>query len=396
MATQTVAPVACPSCSAQFSAPIENVIDGQDLSQKSAFLQGRLNAVQCPQCGLASPVSAPIFYYDLEKELALVFLPNGLQMTNADQERVIGNLTNGLVNSLPAEQRKFYLLNPTPFLSMESLVKTVLEADGITAEMFEAQKAKIQLLEEILKLKDEAALKTKVKENDHLLDREFFEIVTASMQAAQQEGNMSGAQALFALRAFVAQESSQGKQAVAEIDAELGLVYVQGPEDLLNKLQQAKNDQEFEQWVAAGHQLLDYQFFQMVTGQIDAAAKAGDKKKADLLTALRTKVLEVKARHEEQSRAALQKSAALLKEILQSQDPLSTLKAKLTEIDETFFAILSANIQEARKHNQNDIAQAMEQLGNMAMSLIQEQMNPQPEPEPEAPSSPATPTIHLP
>jgi hypothetical protein len=391
MTSQQVAPARCPVCATQFTAPIENIIDGQNLSQKSAFLQGRLNMARCPQCQRVVPLNVPVLYYDLGQELAYVLLPNGLQMTTAEQERIIGSLTNGLVNTLPAEQRKFYLLNPKPFLSMESLIKAILEADGISPERYEAQKAKIQLLEKFLHTEDEAGLRAKVKENDAQLDREFFEILTGSMQAAQMEGNMAGAQTLFALRDFLARESSQGSQAVAEIDEELGLVYLRGPDDLLEKLQNAATDEEFEEWTAAGHEFLDYQFFQKLTAQIDNATQTGNQQKAQTLKALRTKILDTKGRQEETSRLAFQKSAQLLKDILQSNDPPKILEERLDEIDEAFFSILSANIEEARRQKQDQIAEAMEMLGNMTMALLQAQMTAQANPDQPPPSQ-----IHLP
>jgi len=303
-----------------------------------------------------------------------VLSPNSLSLSGPEQDKIIGSLTNSVVNSLPAEQRKFYLLNPKLFLTFDSIVKAVLEADGITEEVLEAQKAKVKLLEEFLQVRDEAALQAKVKEHDAELDRDFFEILTASMQAAQMEGNRAGAQALYALRSMLAQLSSQGQQAVTEIDNSLGLVHITSREDLLEKLQNAPSDEEFEAFMAAGHPLLDYAFFQQLTAQIDELAKAGNGKQADALKNLRTKILDTKARQEEESRAALQKSVTLLREILQSRDPQKVLADKLDQIDEPFFAILSANIEEARRQNQNEAAQAMEMIGNMAMAMLQESM----------------------
>ncbi len=376
MATQQVAPVTCSTCAATFTAPVQSIIDGQNTSQKSAFLQGRINVVQCPQCGAVNQLTVPLLYYDLGQELAMVFMPNGLQLTNTEQEKVIGKLTNSLVDNLPAEQRKYYLLNPKQFLTLDSLVKAVLEADGITEEVLKSQAEKVRLLEEFIRIGDEASLIEKIKENDAGLDREFFEILTASMQAAQLEGNEAGAQALFALRAFLSKHSTQGIQAVAEIDAELGIVYLRSHEELLEKLQNAKNDEEFENWVAAGHALLDYSFFQKLTAQIDAAAKAADTKTVQDLKDLRSKVLEVKGSQEEQSRAALQKAADLLRKILQSSDPAQVLEKHLDHIDEAFFAILSANIQEARRQKQDQVAQAMEYVGNLAMSMLGDRLTP--------------------
>ncbi|HXV97989.1 MAG TPA: CpXC domain-containing protein, partial [Anaerolineae bacterium] len=112
MATQQIVSVTCPNCRTQFNVPMQPIIDGQNPTLKSAFLQGRLNAAQCPQCGFVSPLNIPMLYYDLEKELALVLSPNSLQLAGPDQEKMIGTLTNTLVNSLPAEKRKFYLFNP--------------------------------------------------------------------------------------------------------------------------------------------------------------------------------------------------------------------------------------------------------------------------------------------
>jgi hypothetical protein len=260
------------------------------------------------------------------------------------------------------------------FLTFDSMIKTILEADGITEEVLEAQKAKVKLLEEFLQVQDEATLKEKVKEHDAELDRDFFEILTASMQAAQMEGNRAGAQALYALRTVLAQLSSQGQQAVADIDASLGLMHITSPKDLLEKLQQAESDEEFESLTAAGHPLLDYAFFQQLTAKIDEAAKAGDTKQAEALKNLRTKILDTKTRQEEQSRVALQKSVTLLREVLQSRDPQKILAQKLDQIDEAFFAVLSANIEEARRQNQNEAAQAMGMIGNMAMAMLQESL----------------------
>lgn len=374
MATQQIVPIVCANCRTQFNAPVVPIIDGQNPALKSAFLQGRLSAVPCPQCSFVNTLTIPMLYYDLEKELALVLAPNSLHLAGPDQEKMIGSLTNSLVNSLPSEQRKFYLLNPKVFLTFDSIIKAVLEADGITEEVLEAQKAKVKLLEEFLQVRDESALQEKVKEHDAELDREFFEILTASMQAAQMEGNRAGAQALYALRSVLAELSSQGQQAVAEIDSSLGLVHITSREDLLEKLQNAQSNEEFEAFTAAGHPLLDYTFFQQLTTKIDETAKAGDAKQAETLKNLRTKILDTKAHQEEASRAALQKSVALLREVLQSRDPQKILAQKLDQIDESFFAVLSANIEEARRQNQNEAAQAMEMIGNMAMAMLQERL----------------------
>ena len=380
MPAQQVVPALCPNCKAQFTAPVHNIIDGQDAAMKAAFLQEQINMVQCPQCGVAISPSVPILYYDLEKELSFVLVPPELNVLGSDQEKMIGDLTNKLVNSLSTEQRKFYLLNPKQFLSRESIVKAILEADGITEEVLEAQATKAKLIEEFLKTPDDDALKEMVAAHDAELDQEFFEILTAYMQAAQMEGDQARFQAFFALRSILAEMSTQGTDVVAEIDAKIGLVVIKNQEELLERLQNAEDDQERESLVATGHALLDYSFFQKLTGKIDQATKDGDSKMAQTLKTLRAQILDIKAKHEQETQAALEKAAELLKAVLQSGRPDKTLAERLDDVNEAFFYILRANIEEAKRQGQEEPAKALEMVGNMAMAMLQERYAPQPDP----------------
>jgi hypothetical protein len=388
MTVQQVAPVVCSTCNAQFTAPIQNIIDGQDSAMKAAFLQGQVNLVQCPQCGSGMMPTIPILYYDLEKELAFVFGPATLNLSGPDQEKVVGQLTNSLVDKLPPEQRKFYLLNPKRFLTLDSMVKAILEADGITEEVMEAQAARVKLLEEFLQTPNEAALKEKVKLHDTELDYEFFEMLTLYMQTTQLGGDQVRAQTFLALRTILAQLSSNGKSHVAEIDAKLGIVVLENQEELLEKLRNAKNDHELEALIAAGHAMLDYGFFQKLTAKIDQSTRNGDSKKAAALKELRSTILELKAKHEEQGRIAVEKATKLLKEILQADRPDKVIEEKIDQIDQSFFFVLGENINEARRQGQNEPAQALEMIGNMAMTKLQEggasqSQTGQPEAEPQ-------------
>ena len=120
-----VLPVTCPYCQAKFAAPIQRVVDvSRDPRLKVALLQGRLNVATCPQCGNTGMLNAPFIYHDPEKELALCFVPTELGLMATDQQKLIGDLTNAVVNSLPPEKRKGYLLQPKIFLSLQGLLDT--------------------------------------------------------------------------------------------------------------------------------------------------------------------------------------------------------------------------------------------------------------------------------
>jgi hypothetical protein len=399
MPVQQVTPVSCPNCQSRFNAPLEPIINGQDPNLKGAFLQGYLNVIRCPQCGFSGMAGVPTLYYDLEKELAFVLVPGESGLIGPAQEKVIGDLTNKLINSLPNEQRKFYLFNPKTFLSHESMIKAILEADGITEEMIQAQESRIKLIEEFINTQDEAELKKVVEENDSLLDREFFETLTAFMQNAQLSGDQAQAQTFLALRALVSRWSTNGREIVAEIDRELGIVVMKSQEELLDKLLQAQTDEEFQSLIVAGQSFLDYGFFQQLTTRIDEVTKSGDQAQADALRALRTRILDVRARIEADNKAALEAAGKLLEKLLQSQQPDKLLDEHLDKLDDAFFFLLQANVREARKQGYNEAAQAMEMIGAIALSKLQEQYGEEvtdipvdePAPAPEEPK----PTIHI-
>lgn len=375
MATRQIAPVMCPVCSTRFSAPIESIIDvGRNPQLKGQFLQGDINIAQCPQCGTQGPMTAPLLYHDPVNELALVLMPNELNLHHNDQQKIIGDLTNTLMNTLPPEQRKAYLLTPKTFFTMQSLVNTVLETEGITPEVLERQKAKARLINDFLQAQDEEGLRGLVKEHDAQLDYEFFQVLTASAQAAHADGQTELAQALMSLRAMLADLSSKGRAAVAEVDASLGLGETITREDLLTRLQAAQSDEEFEALVAAGRPLLDYAFFQNLTAQIEAASDADS---AGQLKALRTRILDTTAKQDEEAHAIMQRASDLLKDVLQADDPQAVARQRLDEIDDAFFAVLSANIQHAEAENRKDMAQALQQVANMVIALIEDQLPPE-------------------
>lgn len=375
MATRQIAPVQCPVCGTRFSAPIDSIIDiGRDPQLKARFLEGNINLAQCPQCGTQGPMTAPFLYHDPAHELALVLMPNELNLHHNDQQKIIGDLTNALMNSLQPEQRKAYLLDPKIHFSMQSMVSKVLEAEGITPEMLERQQAKARLINEFLRAEDEERLRELVKEHDAELDYEFFQILTASAQAAQAEGQTNLAQTLLGLRAVLAEVSSKGRATLAEIDASLGLGETITREELLSRLQAAPSDEEFEELVAVGRPLLDYAFFQNLTAQIEAAS---DAETANQLKDLRGKILDTTAKQDEEAQARMRRASDLFKTILQAKDPQAVALEHLDEIDDAFFVILSANIQHAEAENRQEVVEALQQLANMILALMEERLPPE-------------------
>jgi hypothetical protein len=173
---------------------------------------------------------------------------------------------------------------------------------------------------------------------------------------------------------MLADLSSHGRAAAAEVDASLGLGETITREELLSRLQTAQSDDEFETLVALGRPLLDYAFFQNLTAQIEAAP---DTETASHLKVMRSKILDSTAKQDEEARAAMQRASSLLKDILQAEDPQTVVRQHLDEINDTFFVVLSANIQHAEAQNRKDVAQALQQLADLIITLIEERLPPE-------------------
>src|SRR5437899_2522012 len=105
--------VRCPNCGNPVSANLYTVVDvGKQPALKNALLRGQVNTIACPSCGYRGMIANPFIYHDPAKSLALVLLPMELGLKRDDEERQIGRLSNALMESYAAEQRKMYMLQP--------------------------------------------------------------------------------------------------------------------------------------------------------------------------------------------------------------------------------------------------------------------------------------------
>jgi hypothetical protein len=373
-----ILPVTCPYCQVRFTAPIRRVVDvSHDPELKAALLQGRLNVATCPQCGNTGMLNAPFIYHDLDKELALCFVATELGLPATDRQKLIGDLTNAVLNSLPPEKRKGYLLQPKIFFSLQGLLDTILQADGVTKEMIEAQRVKGELIQKLLDAKDDERLKQLVGEHDAELDYEFFQTLTAAMETARADGKDDLAQRLLALRTTLLDLTTVGKREVAQRKAIESLGEKVTQEDLLQKMIECEDEDLLQAYVALGRPLMDYTFFLALTERINAAQTEGKSEEAQRLTDLRAKILEFQAKHDAEVAVALQWAADLLREILQSQDREAVVREHLEKIDGTFFAVLSANIAQAEERGEKKMADDLRQVRDLVAELLQESAPPE-------------------
>jgi hypothetical protein len=361
--------------------PVLTIIDtAQNPDAKSLFLSGQVNVAVCPQCGQGGMLSTPIVYHDPKNELFFTFVPTELGLADQDQQRLVGELTNRVISSLPAEERKGYLLRPRSFLRLEAMIEAILEADGITPEMLEAQRAKSALLDRLIRATDDETRRIIAQENDEQIDYEFFQLLTLNMELAQSQGQAEVARQLAALRQNLLQWTTEGKEVASREAAirELGTGITR--EELLEKLIDAARAGEktkVETMVAVARPAIDYSLYQQLATRIEAAEKAQDPDEVAMLRELREDLLDLTAQIDAEIQEATEEAAELLQQIADSQDPRQAVLDHLDQIDDLFMSVLSANIQAAEQAGNAQAAERLQEIGNVVLTLIQESQPPE-------------------
>jgi hypothetical protein len=314
-------------------------------------------------------LSTPLVYHDPAKGLLMTFFPVELGLPQAEQERILGRLINQVINRLPAEQRKAYLLQPQAVLTMQGLVDRILQADGVTREDLEAQRAKLRIFEELLRVPEDQIEKF-VAEHDAELDDIFFQLATLAMRNTPDER----AQKALADRIDRAiQFSSLGKRIMAqeaEVRAAAEDLQKAGAEltreKLLDLAIKAPNTDRLAALASLARPAMDYTFFSMLTDRIDKAS--GEEK--EKLSALRARLLEATQRIDEAQQARVARAAELLKQVAGAKDLDRALEAALPLIDEVFLGVLEANLRAARERGDLVTGGRLEELSTKIQAVM--------------------------
>jgi hypothetical protein len=380
MTTQSAASVTCPNCRSPFTAPIQQIVDAHaDPDAKSRLLAGQLNIIICPHCGFRGALNAPFLYHDAELEIAFVCVPMGLGASNVEQQRAVGDLTNRLMDQLPPEARKGYLLQPRTFLSQQSLVDAILEKDEATREIVEAQRRRMGLLDQLRQIdpQDSLAVAEFVGANDQELDEVFFQLLDVVIGMIESQGDTIERDRLLQHRANLLEKSSTGRLFKAQGAAVEALAASPTRETLIEQLIATEERSVRGALVTVGRQLLDYAFFQALTTRIEAAEAAGDTASREQLIALRKEVQEIRDRVDAVAMAILEARAALLQDLLLADDPKELALRRLPEFDATFFSVLSTNIRKAESEGRQNVVLGLRRIGDTVIGLLNEMAPPE-------------------
>ena len=362
--------VTCPNCNTPFPAQLFTIVDvGQDPVLKNVLLQGQLNVAVCPRCGSGGALTTPLLYHDPEHQFLGVYVPE--QVGVNEQQKVIGDLSKRLMDGLPQEDRRGYMLTPKQFLSYQSLLEAILENEGVTREMMDKQRRQLQLIEQgLAALKDPEGLRLLAKESDADFDDQFFALLTMVTDSAAAGGDTDAVRELVELREQLIQLTTWGEGVKRQRAAVAQLKPETTSEDLLNMVVASDDPRVAEALILSARRLADYSFFEALTRRIDAAQAAGNTREAERLTDLRQRLLETLDRYEEMQQATLQQYTQILGDILASDDIQRAVMERAQYIDQTFISIVGANLEDAKKRGAGAAVRRLQEVWDAAIELL--------------------------
>ncbi len=348
--------IACPRCRQPILAEVEQLFDvTADPSAKKRLLSGQVNMAQCPYCGFSGRLATPIVYHDADKELLLTYFPPELNLSVNEQERLIGPLINQVVNRLPPEKRKAYLLRPQTFLTLESMIEAILAKDGITREMLQAQQARLNLLERLLQASSDDVRREILRQEKHLADQEFFAIFSRLLQNAVASGQENLVRTLAAIEQLLLSETEFGQKlqrSVQELEEATRSLQQAGSrltrEKLLELFIQAPNQERVQALVSLTRPALDYIFFQMLTNRIESAKDANIRKR---LESLRDQILEYVNQLDRHTEERLREAQQFIEELLAQEDVAQATRQNLERFTQEAVELLEVLMRQASEKN---------------------------------------------
>jgi len=126
--------------------------------------------------------------------------------------------------------------------------------------------------------------------------------------------------------------------------------------------------------VVAAAPAFDYQFLMLLSERVDAAK---DDEESESLEALRELIVQIQAERQQSQQAQMQQMQALLQEILQAEDPEAVMRQYAPAIDQTFLALIAANIKSAEESNATAAVNRLTQIYEMALKVLDESLPPE-------------------
>lgn len=371
MATLPPQPVqiTCPNCRTVFQTPVFQLIDvDQQPELKQALLSGQVNVAVCPNCHTSGLLATPLLYHDSSKQLFWALFPQELNAKPDEQEKFIGALQQFVMQGMPADLPKGYLLNPRRFITLTSMLDALLETEGISKGALEAQRRRTALLAQLLQTEDPAAFEQLVAERKAEIDYEFLITLAAYIEAAEMDQDGESVERFTALRDRLLELTGigdvDGAPSADDVDAAVSA--------LLDA-----DESKLRETIAEHRPALDYDFYAALTERGDAARAEGNLAQAERIEARRNLILETAEQMDRDAQELFERAASTLREVLVADDVKAALTERREDLNEAFMLVVASNRDAAERQGQGEIAERFAEIERLAVDVIQESMSPE-------------------
>ena len=376
--------ITCPNCGTPYMADIHQIVDvGRQPQLKEMLLSGQLNFAVCPNCGAGGRIATPLLYHDPAHDIFMVHVPQEMHLDQMRREELVGRLVQDVVNQTPMEKRRGYMLQPQMMLTMQSFLEKVWGTEGVTPEMLARQQKQVELLRTLATASSDVQ-DYLIKERGREIDETFFGILRAQIEATSQMNDSNLVNDLLNLQAKLMTQTEVGrrleKQQIAlhalnrDAKREGGLT----PELLARHVIANENDDALANAIAlTGQSAMNYEFFSLLTNEVEKREKAGDVAGAQRLGRLRDQLLETQRELQEATQEVLKKAQTTLDAIMDAPDVEEGVFDHLGEVDDAFMHVLEARLAHAEQSGHQDQVEKLRQIQEVIIAQIQGETPPE-------------------
>jgi hypothetical protein len=375
--------IQCPNCRSPITADIYQLLDVDQAPQiKEALLGGGINMAQCQNCGWTGQVAAPLVYHDSAHDLLMTFVPMELNLPYDQQERMMGQLVRAVVESVPQEKRRAYLLQPQQIFRWQTFMEKVYETEGITPEMLAKQQRQIELLQTLIKADNDVVTYLLNDRKADVDDDTFVQMVQATLQQAVQAQQTEAMTRLSNLQYYVMTKTAAGKRAEKrqiamnalqqEAKAKNGVTPQMVAEHVIKNM----DDDATIDAIVEATGAISYEFFGALSQQIDAAAKAGETRTVTRLTEIRTRLLTIYDEMQKVSAQLMKDALKTVNTIARAPDKRVALQQMAEQIDEAFMITLEQQLEIAQDSADLDRILALKEIQKHLEDMMRQSNDP--------------------
>ena len=376
--------ITCPNCGVPYVADIYQVIDAARQPQlKEMLLSGQLNVAVCPNCGAGGRIATPLLYHDPDHDLFMVHVPQELNLDQVRREELIGRMVQQVVNQTPMEKRRGYMLQPQTMLTMQSFMEKVWGTEGVTPEMLARQQKQVELLRTLAMAAPDVQ-DFLLKERAREIDETFFAILRAQIDATSEAGDPNQVNNLLNLQAKLMTETPVGRQiekqqiALHALNQDAKKANGLSPQLLFTHVLRNEHDDGIVNLMAvSARNAVNYEFFALLTGEIEKREKNKDTTGAQRLTAIRDRLLEMQRELQQATENILQEAQQILEAILAAPDMREAIADNMARIDDAFMHVVDARMAHAQQSGRADEVEKLRRVQEEVINLVQGETPPE-------------------